>query len=107
MTTKHPVDVLIETVRTNVVGFEVDGIRVLDAEFSTCQLPEYWDRDSLVVKLILTDPHDGGPGWPRATRNAIEDHARSYLRAADTTGVLPLLHFGAEHPNYGYGRVSR
>lgn len=107
MTSTHPLDRLSEAILTKVVGFEVDGIRVLGAEFDSQPFIGPRGGPQYSVTLILTDPHDGGPGWPRATARAIHRHAYDALHAVDDTGLLPVVRFSAEHPNYGNGRVSR
>ncbi len=101
-----PIDRVKQIVLTEVVGFEVDGITILDAEFRAPSFDDYEEGKEIVVKLILTDPLDDGPGWPRATANAIIKYADDMVRRA-RTGVSVIYLFGAEHPNYGYGRVSR
>jgi hypothetical protein len=103
----HPLDRLSEAILTNVVGFEVDGIRVLGAEFGSQPFIGPRGGPQYSVTLILTDPPDGGPGWPRGVARAIHRRAHDAMHAVDDTGLFPALRFSAEHPNYGYGRVSR
>ncbi len=102
-----PIDRVKQIVLHEVVGFEVDGITILDAEFRAPSFDYCREEgEMIVVTLILTDPLDDGPGWPRATARAITKYAGDTVAGA-RTGVCPIFHFGAEHPNYGYGRVSR
>ncbi|MDO8189329.1 hypothetical protein Q5424_24770 [Conexibacter sp. JD483] len=101
-----PVERVKQIVLNEVVGFEVDGITILDAEFRAPAFDYFEEDEMIVVTLILTDPLDDGPGWPRETADAITMYASDTVSVAQT-GCVPIFHFGAEHPNYGYGRVSR
>ena len=101
-----PIERVKQIVLTEVVGFEVDGITILDAEFRAPSFDDFEEGEAIAVTLILTDPIDDGPGWPRTTARAIKKHAADAVARAQT-GVFAIYHFGAEHPNYGYGRVSR
>lgn len=101
-----PIDRVKQIVLNEVVGFEVDGITILDAEFRAPAIPYFEEGEAIAVTLVLTDPLDDGPGWPSQTAETIIMHASDTVSRAQT-GVCPIFHFGAEHPNYGYGRVTR
>lgn len=100
-----PKEALMQVVLSDVVGFEHDGIRILDAEFRASSCPDFPD-EAIVVKLILTDPPGPGYGWPSPAIDVVERHAYDTMYTVGP-GVWPILDVGPEHPDYGYGRVSR
>jgi hypothetical protein len=106
MTSIDPLDRLSEAILTNVVGFEVDGIRVLGAEFDSQPFIGPRGGPQYSVTLILTDP-PAPPGWPRGVGRAIRGHAHAAMHAVDDTGLFPAVRFAAAHRRSGNGQALR
>lgn len=105
MTSTDPLDRLAEAILTDVVGFEVDGIRVLGAMFDSQPFIGPYGGPQYSVTLVLTDPPDP-PGWPRGAARTIHRHAYDTMYSTNA-GIVPALRYAAAHRVPGYDGASR
>lgn len=101
-----PYNRMMDAILTDVVGFEVDGVRVLDAQFGRPYSAPDDDSDAILVTFVITDTADDELTWPRDATKAISDLAYDAIRRIDPWMDSVVL-FRSEHPNYGDGRETR
>ncbi|ADB49171.1 hypothetical protein [Conexibacter woesei] len=97
---------MMDAILRDVVGFEVDGVRVLEAQFGRPFSALDDDSDAILVTLIITDTADDELTWPREATKAISDLAYDAIRRIDPWMDSVVL-LRSEHPNYGNGRETR
>lgn len=99
-----PYNRMMDAILRDVVGVEVDGVRVLDAQFGRPYSAPDDDSDAIRVTLIVTDPEDGT--WPLAVTHTISDLAYDAIdRINPWTNSVVIL--SSEHPNYGTRQETR
>lgn len=101
-----PYNRMMDAILRDVVGVEVDGVRVLDAQFGRPYSAPDDDSDAIRVTLIVTDTADDQLTWPREATDAISRLAYDAIRRIDPWMDSVVL-FRSEHPNYGNGRETR
>lgn len=89
-------DTTLETLRRELVGQEVMGIRILAVGVRPSAV---WDSEELVMQLTVTDPD--GDTWGQEITSALRRRARAAAALFDDDPARYIVLLESEHPDYG------
>lgn len=84
-----------------IVGLEIDGVRVIDAEFRRPMIADDDDPDALGVDLIVTDPVDADMRRIVSGRDAIWRRAQRLVRDVNRDTQTVVLVWGDRRRSTG------
>jgi hypothetical protein len=93
----NAVDETLAVLRGELVGSEVEGVQIVDAEASWSTNPD--TEDLIVARLTLSNPADDT--WDPETTDEIRDRAHEAVARAGVDASSLVVILVPEHPDFG------